>query len=200
MVPARQLRAACDAAWGVRPDDPDEQARLIAMGEAAPVVTPQTAHGRTVGILDRRSPISAAVPFEAHGIIYRPRHRPHHRRPSHHPHQTLLHTHAGRSSTVRRGGTSSCTPFLHPSLRLHPSRRRLRLRPPFSIAGMSIAATAPLFVAAMALAAASTRACSRMASEASAAPPHCCTRVHHADAHVHVCSRRPGVRCGRGGS
>ena len=71
VVPARQLRAACDAAWGVRPDDPDEQARLIAMGEAAPVVTPQTAHGRTVGILDRRSPISAAVPFEAHGIIYR---------------------------------------------------------------------------------------------------------------------------------
>ena len=71
VVPARQLRAACDAAWGVRPDDPDEQARLIAMGEAAPVVTPQTAHGRTVGILDRRSPISAAVPFGAHGIIYR---------------------------------------------------------------------------------------------------------------------------------
>jgi hypothetical protein len=71
VVPARQLRAACDAAWGVNHDDPDEQACLIAIGEAAPVVTPQTAHGRTVGILDRHSPISAAVPYGAHGIIYR---------------------------------------------------------------------------------------------------------------------------------
>ena len=44
VVPARRLRAACDASWGVHHDDPEEQACLIAMGEATPVVTPQTAH------------------------------------------------------------------------------------------------------------------------------------------------------------
>ena len=44
VVPARRLRAACDASWGVHHDDPEEQACLIAMGEATHVVTPQTAH------------------------------------------------------------------------------------------------------------------------------------------------------------
>ena len=67
MVPARRLRAACDASWGVHHDDPEEQACLIAMGEATPVVTPQTAHyGWHPG-----SAFAAAVPFGAHGIIYR---------------------------------------------------------------------------------------------------------------------------------
>ena len=71
VVPASQLRAACDAAWGVQHDEPEERARRMAIGEVAPVVTPLTGQARTVGILQQRSPIGAAVLFGTDGIIHR---------------------------------------------------------------------------------------------------------------------------------
>lgn len=71
-VPRQVLADACDAAWGVRRDDPDEHARRMAFGEATVVLTPQTAPTRSnIGMLDRRHPAGgAAVPFgAAPGIV-----------------------------------------------------------------------------------------------------------------------------------